>query len=151
AGKRDRHDTSGDEQSGKSKPKDDAEHTADPAISARVHRPSPALVRYAVPPFLLPIYEAAAVQYDVPWEVLAAINSVETDFGRNVAVSSAGALGWMQFLPTTWGPYGVDANLDGKLDPDNPADAIFAAARYLHAAGATSDLSGAIHVYNHAD
>jgi membrane-bound lytic murein transglycosylase B len=41
----------------------------------------------------------------------------------------------MQFMPATWKAYGVDANGDGKKDPYNPVDAIFAAARYLKAAG----------------
>jgi hypothetical protein len=117
------------------------------------HKPVPDLVleRYDIPPFLLPVYQAAAVSYNVPWTVLAAINSVETDYGRNTNVSSAGALGWMQFMPATWRMYGVDANLDGKRDPYNPADAIFAAARYLDAAGAAEDLRRAVYAYNHAD
>jgi soluble lytic murein transglycosylase-like protein len=106
---------------------------------------------FRVPPFLLPIYQAAGTAYGVPWTVLAAINEIETDYGRNVARSSAGAIGWMQFLPTTWGQYGVDANGDGRSDPGNPVDAIFAAARYLHAAGADRDPRAAIFAYNHAD
>ena len=93
-----------------------------------------------IPPFLLPIYQAAGVEYGVRWEVLAAINEIETDYGRNLSVSSAGAVGWMQFMPGTWATYGVDANADGRKDPYNPVDAIFAAARYLRAAGADTDL-----------
>ena len=85
------------------------------------------------------------------WEVLAAINEIETDYGRNLNVSSAGALGWMQFMPATWEMYGVDGNQDGLKDPYNPVDAIFAAARYLKAAGAETDLRTAIFAYNHAD
>ena len=54
---------------------------------------------FQIPPFLLPIYQAAGIEYDVPWQVLAAINEIETDYGRNLCVSSAGAVGWMQFLP----------------------------------------------------
>src|SRR5436853_521237 len=90
---------------------------------------------FRIPVFLLPIYQAAGIQYGVRWEILAAINEIETDYGRNVAVSSKGAVGWMQFLPSTWKRYGVDANNDGVKDPYNPVDAIFAAARYLRAAG----------------
>jgi Transglycosylase SLT domain/Peptidase family M23 len=106
--------------------------------------------KFRIPPFLLPIYQAAGIQYGVRWEVLAAINEIETDYGRNLNVSSAGAVGWMQFMPSTWRMYGVDANGDGIRDPYNPADAIFAAARYLRAAGATNDLRRAIFAYNHA-
>ncbi len=105
---------------------------------------------FEIPPFLLPIYQAAGIQYDVPWQVLAAINEIETDYGRNLSVSTAGAVGWMQFLPSTWQRWAVDANGDGIADPYNPADAIFTAARYLQAAGASKNLSQAIFAYNHA-
>ena len=105
---------------------------------------------FRIPPFLLPIYQAAGIEYDVPWQVLAGINEIETDYGRDLSVSSAGAVGWMQFLPSTWKTWGVDANGDGVADPYNPVDAIFSAARYLHAAGASKNLAGAIYAYNHA-
>jgi murein DD-endopeptidase MepM/ murein hydrolase activator NlpD len=107
--------------------------------------------KFRIPPFLLPLYQAAGIEYGVRWEVLAAINEIETDYGRNLNVSSAGALGWMQFMPGSWAQYGVDANRDKLKDPYNPADAIFAAARYLKAAGAETDLRKAIFAYNHAD
>jgi hypothetical protein len=106
--------------------------------------------QFHVPLFLLPIYQAAGIQYGVRWEVLAAINEIETDYGRNLNVSSAGAVGWMQFLPSTWKTWGVDGNHDGRKDPYNPVDAIFSAARYLKAAGAGKDLNRAIFAYNHA-
>jgi hypothetical protein len=107
--------------------------------------------KFRVPPFLLPIYQAAGIEYGIRWEVLAAINEIETDYGRNLNVSSAGALGWMQFMPSTWRMYGTDANEDGRKDPYNPVDAIFAAARYLSAAGYEDDVRRAIFAYNHAD
>jgi hypothetical protein len=107
--------------------------------------------KFRVPLFLLPIYQAAGMEYGVRWEYLAAINEIETDYGRNLNVSSAGALGWMQFMPATWRMYGVDANDDKKKDPYNPVDAIFASARYLKAAGAPKDMRKAIFAYNHAD
>ncbi|HYM45873.1 MAG TPA: lytic murein transglycosylase [Solirubrobacteraceae bacterium] len=105
---------------------------------------------FQVPPFLLPIYQAAGTAYGVPWQVLAAINEVETDYGRDLSVSSAGAEGWMQFLPSSWAQYGVDANGDGFKDPYNPADAIFAAARYLRAAGGGANIRAAVYSYNHS-
>jgi hypothetical protein len=105
---------------------------------------------FRVPPFLLPIYQAAGTAYGIPWQVLAAINEVETDYGRDLSVSSAGAEGWMQFLPSSWLQYGVDANGDGYQDPYNPADAIFAAARYLSAAGGRANIRDAIFSYNHS-
>jgi hypothetical protein len=105
---------------------------------------------FRVPPFLLPIYQAAGTAYDIPWQVLAAINEVETDYGRDLNVSSAGAEGWMQFLPSSWAQYGVDATGSGYEDPYNPADAIFAAARYLAAAGGARHIRDAVLSYNHS-
>jgi Transglycosylase SLT domain len=110
-----------------------------------------ALSFYRIPLFLLPIYQAASVQYGVPWQILAAINEIETNYGTDLSVSTAGAVGWMQFMPATWIQYGVDAINAGYADPYNPVDAIFAAARYLRAAGAASDLHGAILAYNHSE
>jgi membrane-bound lytic murein transglycosylase B len=110
-----------------------------------------ALGFYRIPLFLLPIYKAAAVQYGVPWQILAAINEIETNYGTDQSVSSAGAVGWMQFMPSTWLQYGVDALNAGYADPYNPVDAIFAAARYLKAAGAAKDLHAAILAYNHSE
>ena len=106
---------------------------------------------FEIPPFLLPIYQACGTEYGIPWEVLASINKIETGFGTNLNVSSAGAVGWMQFLPSSWETYGLDANGDGRKDPYNPVDAICAAAHYLKIAGGTKDLYNAILAYNHAD
>ncbi len=106
---------------------------------------------FPIPPFLLPLYQAAGAQYGVPWEVLASINEIETAYGENAGVSSAGALGWMQFIRSSWSRWGVDADADGRKDPRHPVDAIFAAGRYLRAAGATLDLPKAVFAYNHAD
>src|SRR5262249_38038289 len=106
---------------------------------------------FEIPPFLLPIYQSCGTEYGIPWQELAGINKIETAFGTNLNVSSAGAEGWMQFIPSTWGVYGVDANNDGKKDPYNPVDAICAAARYLRAAGGDKDIRQAIFAYNHAD
>jgi murein DD-endopeptidase MepM/ murein hydrolase activator NlpD len=105
---------------------------------------------FQIPPFLMPIFQAAGTAYGVPWQVLAAINEVETDYGRDLSVSSAGAEGWMQFLPAEWAQYGVDANGDGYRDPYNPADAIFSAARYLRAAGGDTNIRAAVLSYNHS-
>ena len=108
----------------------------------------------SVPAFLPPIYQAAAQAYDLgpagP-SILAAINEIESGFGQNLGPSSAGAVGWMQFMPSTWAAYGVDADGDGDKDPNEPNDAIFAAARYLRASGMPEDPEGAIFAYNHAD
>jgi Transglycosylase SLT domain len=109
------------------------------------------VAEFPVPIHLLPLYQAAGAEYGVPWEVLAAINEVETRYGEDAHVSSAGAIGFMQFLRSTWADWGRDADGDRRRDPRNPVDAIFSAARYLHAAGADEDLGRAIFAYNHAD
>ena len=107
-----------------------------------------------MPVFLIPIYQQASQVYGLgpagP-SILAAINEIETGFGVNQGPSSAGAVGWMQFMPATWAAYGVDANGDGRKDPADPEDAIFAAARYLRAGGMPEDPERAIFAYNHAD
>lgn len=97
------------------------------------------------------LWERAGLTYGIPWQVLAAINKIESNFGQNMGPSSAGAVGWMQFMPSTWLRWGVDANGDGIADPWNAADAIFSAARYLAAAGGQSDISRGVFSYNHAD
>jgi hypothetical protein len=107
-----------------------------------------------VPAVLVPIYQRAAAAYGLGPQgasVLAAINGIETAFGTNLNVSSAGAVGWMQFMPETWAGYGVDANGDGVADPYDPEDAIHAAANYLQASGAPTDWYNAVFAYNHAD
>jgi hypothetical protein len=107
----------------------------------------------AVPRRLAPIYVGAAARYHLGTRgpsVLAAINFVETDFGTDVATSSAGAEGWMAFLPSTFAEWGVDGNGDGVRDIFNTADAIYSAANYLHDSGAPGDWSAAVFAYNHA-
>ena len=99
---------------------------------------------------LLDLWQRAGTGYGVPWQILAAINKIESNFGSNMGPSSAGALGWMQFIPDTWMRWGMDADGDGIANPWDPEDAVFAAARYLAAAGAHDDLSRAIFAYNHA-
>ncbi len=128
-----------------------AEAGALAAVLASTEASVQSLSFYRIPLFLLPIYKAAAVQYGVPWQILAAINEIETDYGSDLSVSSAGAVGWMQFMPSTWLQYGVDALNAGYADPYNPVDAVFAAARYLRAAGAATNLRAAILAYNHSE
>jgi hypothetical protein len=99
-------------------------------------------------PTLVGLYRAAGYRYGVDWRILAAINRVETGYGSNLSTSSAGAVGWMQFLPSTWRRWGVDASGDGVADPMNPADAIYSAARYLQAAGIQQDVRRGLWAYN---
>ena len=99
---------------------------------------------------LVTLWRQAGDAYGVPWQVLGAINEIESGYGRNMGPSSAGALGWMQFIPSTWMRWGMDADGDRIANPWDPEDAVFAAARYLAAAGAHEDIERAIFAYNHA-
>ena len=76
--------------------------------------------------------------------MLAAVNFVETGFGKLRSRSSAGAQGPMQFLPATWRAYGLGG------DVHDPRDAILGAANYLRASGAPRDLRRALYAYNHS-
>jgi len=96
------------------------------------------------------LWQRAGSAYGIPWQILASINKIESNFGQNMGPSSAGAVGWMQFMPSTWLRWGVDADGDGIADPWNPTDAIFAAARYLAAAGGQTDIYRGVFAYNHA-
>ncbi len=108
-----------------------------------------------VPKSLLTLYRASAEEYcpGLSWTVLAAINEIESGDGANEGPSSAGALGPMQFLPSTWAEWGITAfGQPGPADIMNPLDAVPSAARLLCAAGAGSPatLSQAIFAYNDA-
>ena len=121
---------------------------------------APPVVRSHVPSgkptSYIQLFQESAAQYcpGLPWQVLAAIGQIESGDGANVGPSSAGALGPMQFLPSTWALWGISAF--GEPGPPNirdPFDAVPSAARYLCAAGGATaaGLPGAIFAYNHAN
>jgi hypothetical protein len=108
----------------------------------------------AIPAAYLQLYRRAAPTCPgLPWTVLAGIGTVETGNGSNVHRSTKGAEGPMQFEPSTWARYGIDADGDGVANINDPTDAVFSAARYLCAAGAgrgTQGIYQAVFAYNHA-
>jgi membrane-bound lytic murein transglycosylase B len=93
-------------------------------------------------PQLLSYYREAQRRFEIPWNVLAAVNFVETKFGKLRSASAAGAQGPMQFMPATWRRYGLGG------DVQDAHDAILGAANYLHTSGAPQDLRKALHHYN---
>jgi Transglycosylase SLT domain len=109
------------------------------------------------PTTYLQLYQESAARYcpALSWTVLAAIGEVESGNGANEGPSSAGALGPMQFMPSTWTEWGIDGFGDtGTPDIMNPFDAVPSAAEMLCADGAAqggSGLQSAIFAYNHAD
>jgi membrane-bound lytic murein transglycosylase B len=108
-----------------------------PSDLFETQRPEPAgtLHRY---------YRTAERRFGVDWEVLAAINMIETRFGRIKSNSIAGAQGPMQFIESTWEAYGMGG------DVHDPHDAIMGAANYLRASGAPDDYSRSLFAYNHS-
>jgi hypothetical protein len=109
------------------------------------------------PTTYLQLFKASAARYcpGLSWTVLAAIGQIESGDGANVGPSTAGALGPMQFLPSTWARWGIDAfGQTGPPNVMNPYDAVPSAARLLCADGAAAggkSLSQAIFDYNHAN
>ena len=105
------------------------------------------------PSTYLDLYKQSAARYcpGLSWTVLAAIGQVESGHGENVGPSSAGALGPMQFLPSTWEKWGIPGFGDTSANIMDPYDAVPSAARYLCAAGAPGNVYGAVLAYNHAD
>ena len=112
--------------------------------SACTAQPAASGAATAIPANYLADFKAAGTRYGIPWTVLAAIGEVESGFGANDGPSSAGALGPMQFEPSTWAQYGNGGNIN------NPDDAIPAAARLLVANGAPGNLQQALLAYNDA-
>ena len=112
--------------------------------SACTAQPAASSAAASIPKGYLADFKAAGTRYGIPWTVLAAIGEIESGFGANDGPSSAGALGPMQFEPSTWALYGDGGNI---MDP---ADAIPAAARLLVAHGAPGNLRQALLAYNDA-
>lgn len=116
------------------------------AALSRLVTPRRSLPRWKIvqpppPATLLGYFKAAQARFGVAWQYLAAIEFIETKFGRVVGLSTAGAEGPMQFLPGTWARYGSGNVHDQRA-------AIFGAARFLVAAGARADIAGALYHYN---
>ena len=106
-----------------------------PLSAFRTAQPLPAGVLHGY-------YREAERRFGVAWNVLAAVNFVESAFGKLRNSSTAGAQGPMQFLPSTWRRYGLGG------DVHDPYDAILGAANYLHTAGAPSNYRRALYAYN---
>jgi membrane-bound lytic murein transglycosylase B len=99
------------------------------------------------------LYKASATKYGFgpDWYILVAVGKVESNHGQTMGPSSAGAMGPMQFMPSTWETSGVDGDGDGAANVMDPEDAIPAAASYLDDGGAPQDWYRALYSYNHAD
>ncbi len=131
------------------------ERAVGPGATVEVLRPEVARAPAGRPASYRELYiDSARYCPGLSWTVLAAIGQVESGHGKHLGPSSAGALGPMQFLPSTWAAYGVDGDRDGDADIMNPLDAVPSAASYLCRSGASRGEDGlydAIFTYNHAD
>ncbi len=112
-------------------------HVKDTLPAWRIEPPAPA-------DELRSYYREAESESGVGWNYLAAINLIETGFGSIVGVSTAGAQGPMQFLPSTFAAYSEGGDIH------SPRDSIMVAGRYLAANGFTNDRDHAIYRYNNA-
>ncbi len=112
-------------------------------VTPRRRLPHWKIVRPAAPNVLMGYFRSAQSRFRVGWQYLAAIEFVETRFGRVQGLSPAGAQGPMQFLSDTWARY-------GKGNIDNQRDAIEAGARFLVANGAPGKMPDALYRYNNS-
>ena len=114
-----------------------------------------------IPPAMLTLYQQAAVSCPgLPWTILAAIGTIESDNGQSnlpgvhSGANVAGAMGLMQFEPATFAEYDEPVPPGGAdpSSPYDPTDAVYAAARLLCANGAEGgrDVAGAVYAYNHS-
>jgi hypothetical protein len=108
------------------------------------HVPHFRLAKPEAPSNLRSYYREGQRRFGIKWQALAALNFVESKFGRILGPSSAGAKGPMQFIPSTWKQYG------GGGDIWDPHDSVVAAARYLHASGGPHDMHNALYAYNNS-
>jgi cell wall-associated NlpC family hydrolase len=112
-------------------------------------------------PAMLALYQqAAATCPGLPWTIVAAIGTVESDNGQSnmpgvhSGANAAGAMGLMQFEPATFAEYDEPVPPGGATPPNpyDPTDAVYAAARLLCSDGGAggANLSGAVYAYNHS-
>jgi membrane-bound lytic murein transglycosylase B len=87
-------------------------------------------------------YLEAQRRFGIHWSLLAAVNFVESAFGRLRNASAGGAQGPMQFIPETWRAYGLGGDIH------DPHDAVLGAANYLRRSGAPGDVERALFAYN---
>ncbi|MEK4565096.1 lytic transglycosylase domain-containing protein [Alkalihalobacillus sp. FSL R5-0424] len=137
--------------------------------------------QHQIPEKFVPVYQEAADEYEIPWELLASVHRVETIFSTMKPMESpVGALGPFQFMPRTWvgwshpggdigeldddvdftdpelikehNGYGMDVSGKGEADPFNIEDSAYAAAAFLSDHGASDgDLEGALFSYNRSE
>jgi hypothetical protein len=123
---------------------------------------TPPSATHGIPAARLRIYRAAAKRYDIDWAFLASIGAQECHHGSCAGDNGSGCAGPMQIAvrrgspcspgdgPTLWERYGVDADHDGATDPDDPADAVFTAARILREAKHAPPAGGSYDDYHRA-
>jgi len=106
-------------------------------------QPTTRVAAQEISPSRLKLYRAAGVRFDIAWTFVASIGTQECGSGDCAGDNGSGCAGPMQIAavrespcspgsgPTLWERFGIDADGDGKADVNDPADAIFAAARIM--------------------
>lgn len=101
-----------------------------------------------IPSDQLAVMQQVSLQTGIPWQILAAIAKIESDFGRDTSTGEAS--GYCGFPPATWAIYGVDGNDDGVADPNDFHDCLPAVGRFLLANGAPADMRHALYAFGHS-
>ena len=130
----------------------EAEAKKQAALAAQ-SRPQPVrVIRVSWSGSFDPLYQAAGARFGVPWQILAAVHSVESgQSGDTTRSSYAGATGPMQFLPSTFRAYAVDGDGDGTASIYSVVDSVYSAANYISANMRTKgSIEGALWQYNHS-
>jgi hypothetical protein len=115
-----------------------------------------------IPPARLVIYQRAGQRFGIDWTFLASIGAQECGHDGCAGDNGSGCAGPMQIAfrpgspcspgagPTEWDRFKTDGDGDGRTDINDPADAVFTAARILRFDKGAPELGGSYAAYHEA-
>jgi hypothetical protein len=134
-----------------------------PATTSVQTGPEPsAYALQSLPPERLSLYEHAGERFDIDWTFLASIGTQECASGNCTDTNSSGCAGPMQIAyapetpcspgpgPTLWERYAVSTHPGQPANVNDPADAIYTAARILRQAKDAPPTGGTYTQYHQA-